>query len=622
MFIRITLAMLLLLVGLYGNAQNKKPVAHLGSAPLSSGCVVANLPPDMPDTLMHIHPEPEEPGERDPKLFLHKHRLPKPTWNNYFEDQNLGGALNKTNSGDLVVGAQAKYSIYTQGTPPDNTMAISNDGKVVASINVKIGFFDSTGTRLLANERDIATFISDPTISQSELFDPRVIYDPKADRFIYVVMFGSTDLTSKLIIGFSQTKDPMGAWKFYKLPGDFDGSNSWFDYPSIAVTDQELIITGNLFYSPSNNFNQSIVVQVNKADGYSGAAKLNYRLWDGITDASGSNAISLVPAPNGSNAGYGPSVYLISNTPPSSNQLTFYEITNLWNVPSSQLIIKPFNVDLYSTPTTNASQKGTTKKLDIQKNRIRSVYFANGILHYAFITPTNTFGTVSAIAYGRYDIATGANKTIYVGATSFNFAFPAITHFSNLDEKNTTLLTYLVSNSTIYPEIRAVSIDENMVPSTSVVVKTGLGFVNYNFSTAERWGDYTGIARKYNSNKPEAWVFGCYGETSNKWGNYIAQITATADERPMIFLTDTFYFSPNPTFRYLNLNVNTIDTASFRLKIYSMSGQVLRDETASIPKGTHVKTYDLQGLSPAEYIIELYKNDVAFKASKIILLGK
>ncbi len=600
----------LVFVSLISSAQNKKAMGHLSSAPLSSSCIVTNLPLDKPDTVFHQHKEPNEPNEKDTTFFKHKKYLPNNSWNNYYENRNTS-KLNKTNSDDFQIGAQKKYSIYYQGTPPDNTIAISNDGKIIASINVKIGFYDSTATRLIPNDRNIAAFINDSTLNQAYIYDPRVIYDQKADRFIYVVLSIDPANTSKVIIGFSQTNDPLGSWKFYTLAGNIDGSKSWFDYPNIALTDNELILTGNLYYSQNNDFNQAVIIQMNKINGYSGASSLKYKFWNNIYDAIGDKAFSIVPADNGIKQSYGPNFYLVSLSLPSSNVVSVYEISNLWNISSSQLKVKSINVDMYSVPNNDASQKGTTKLLDIKRNRIRSAYYANGFLHYTYITPTNTIGEETVIAYGRYDIATSSVKQLYIGETGINFAFPAIMHFSNLDSKNTTLLTYLASGRTIYPEIRCLSINENMQTSSSIQIKGGENYVNYNFggSNNERWGDYTGITRKYNSNFPEIWVFGCYGETNNKWGNYLAQILAIKDSLPQPQDEDRFYFSPNPTMRYLDFNVYTSDTSIFEIKIYNSKGQLVFKEKTLIPAGNHFKTYDLIGLSPGEYIIKAIKDE-------------
>jgi hypothetical protein len=604
-------------------SQQRVPVSSLGKAPLTSTSVFRDLPADLPDTVVHIRQEPDEPGEGNRiKFMLQKRKLPNSSFPNFYEDAGVS-AQNKTNAGDLTIGATAKFSQYQQGTPPDNTMAISNRGIVVASINVKIGFYDSTGAHygVPALDRNIATWLADPTITQNSLFDPRVIYDPKADRFIYVVMSGSSSTTCKLVIGFSQSGDPSLTWKFYTIKG-FDSNTAWFDYPNVGITDNEVIITGNLFYDDSPpSYDQAAIYQINKSDGYTGAPSLNYRVWLGINDAANNAAITLVPASNGTNQSYGPNSFLVSNDPNQGNLVSLYELTGLYNTLGVNLKVKGLPVDFYSTPSTDAQQKASSRRLDIRKNRIRSAYYSNGIVHYTYITPTNTFGATPAIAYGRYDATTGANKVIYIGANGFNFAYPAISHFSNIEEKNITLLTFLNSNYTIYPEIRACIIDDKMQPSASILVKAGDGYVNYGSGTNERWGDYTGIAKKFNATRPEAWVFGCYGETSHFWGNYLAQLTALPDA-VLAAAPDSFFLSPNPTMRYFILNVTAHDTAEYHFKMYSLKGQMVYEDLSIVPKGVHLKTYDLAGISPATYIVQLFRNQQKIYTTKLVLLSK
>lgn len=621
MLLRTLFLLLTAFVYTLSNAQKIAPRSSFDKTLLSSSCVVTELPADKPDTAMHIHAEPEEPEGNNRYYKKNRRHFPGPGHEDYFEDAGIR-AMNKTNAGDLALGKQTKFTIYTQGTPPDNTTAISNAGKSITAINVKIGFFDSTGTRLTA-DKDIATFINDPLISNGNLFDPRVIYDPKADRYIFVVLNGSTTASSKIVIGFSQTNNPIGAWKFYKIAGNIDGNNSWFDYPNIAISDSDLIISGNLFFETSNTFDEAVVLQFNKWAGYNGAATLNFKKWDQIYDADNNLAITIVPASNAVLDAYGPKTYLISNNGSSGNVLSIYELNGFWNKVPGALTLNPVYVSPYSTPLNDAQQKGNGRRLDIKKNRIRSTYFANGILHYAYITPTSAFGAVSAIAYGRYDVSTKSNTMTYIGATGFNYAFPAIMHFSNLDAKNNTLITFLASNNTIYPEVRALMIDEKMQASASIQVKAGDSYVNYGIGNNERWGDYTGIARKYNSVNPEVWVFGCYGETNNRWGNYLAQITAQPDLPPPPSASpDTFYFAPNPTVNEYHLYSTTQDTADFRIQFYDETGKLVREETFEMPKGNHLKTFDLKGMAIAEYIVVLYKNDKKVSTKRMVLIGK
>lgn len=56
--------------------------------------------------------------------------------------------------------------------------------------------------------------------------------------------------------------------------------NSWFDYPKMSISNNELYITGNLFTN-SSNFNQAILYQIQKAAGYSGG-NLNWQYWNNI----------------------------------------------------------------------------------------------------------------------------------------------------------------------------------------------------------------------------------------------------------------------------------------------------------------------------------------------------
>ena len=75
-------------------------------------------------------------------------------------------------------------------------------------------------------------------------YDPKIIYDPEADRFIAVLLNG-TNQFNWIVLGFSQTNDPAGTWNIYKLYGDYDADTTWFDYPAVAMTHGEFFLTGN-----------------------------------------------------------------------------------------------------------------------------------------------------------------------------------------------------------------------------------------------------------------------------------------------------------------------------------------------------------------------------------------
>jgi hypothetical protein len=105
--------------------------------------------------------------------------------------------------------------------PPDPTGAVGPN-HYLHSVNLLVKVFDKTGT-LLAGPTSIAAFLG---ISNSP-GDPIVLYDQLADRYV-MSAFGS--LNNSLVIGVSDTSDPMGAYNVYQY--QFSG---FPDYPKYGV---------------------------------------------------------------------------------------------------------------------------------------------------------------------------------------------------------------------------------------------------------------------------------------------------------------------------------------------------------------------------------------------------
>ena len=91
-----------------------------------------------------------------------------------------------------------------------------------------------------------------------------------------------------MCVAFSTSNDPMDDWNVYMLKGDALETNHWTDYPAISLTKEDLFITGNLLRWSKlvTGFNQSIIWQIDKSSGYSGADSLSFNLWSDIKDDS------------------------------------------------------------------------------------------------------------------------------------------------------------------------------------------------------------------------------------------------------------------------------------------------------------------------------------------------
>jgi hypothetical protein len=179
-----------------------------------------------------------------------------------------------------VVGSNFLGNTNTGNSPMDNSVAISNGGKIISVANNSIEFYNTNGTMTFTNTID--GFFNDPTITN--VCDPVVIYDSGADKFIFFAQECSGNSSnSNILVCFSQTNDPNGNWWNYKFSGNPANNNTWFDYPKIAVSTNELYVTGNSF-SNSSIFEESLLYQIEKNNGYTGGT-INWQYWNNITSS-------------------------------------------------------------------------------------------------------------------------------------------------------------------------------------------------------------------------------------------------------------------------------------------------------------------------------------------------
>ena len=150
-------------------------------------------------------------------------------------------------------------------------MAISNDGIIVSAINTTVTMLNSDGE--LLKFRTLSGVVAGQLGLLDRYYDPKVLYDPVNDGFILVFLEGSHSDDTRIIIGFSQSKDPTGLWNFYQLTGKPVGGNTWSDYPIIAHNGEDLFITVNLLRDNSSwqeGFMGSLIWQIGKSEGSKG----------------------------------------------------------------------------------------------------------------------------------------------------------------------------------------------------------------------------------------------------------------------------------------------------------------------------------------------------------------
>ncbi|MBK8586879.1 MAG: T9SS type A sorting domain-containing protein [Bacteroidetes bacterium] len=478
--------------------------------------------------------------------------------------------------------------------------------------NNSIEFYNTSGTMTYTNTID--GFFNDPTITN--VCDPVVIYDSGADKFIFFAQECSGNSSnSNLLICFSQSNDPNGNWWNYKFNGNPANNNTWFDYPKIAVSTNELYVTGNSF-SNSGNFQESLLYQIEKNSGYSGGT-VNWQYWNNIT----SSPFTLLPVSSGQQGNYGPGCYLVSTQSSGSSTIDLYDLTNDMSASNETLNHYSISTTTYS-PAADGNQAGTSTQLDNGDCRALSGFYQNGIIHFVF--HSDYLNGYNGINYNRLNVATLINTSSTFGLSGYEYSYPSVASFATNTTDKSVMIGFGRTGSSIYPEIRVVNCDNSMTWGSSTLVKAGSGYADYTTSggSAERWGDYTGMCRKHNNLDPTVWMNGMFGTTSNDWESWIAEISGTGGTTNIASTTksDNFKLYPNPIYQEFKTEFELATNSKISIDIFDIQGKlVLTLFNGDAIAGKNQFTFNKSNLEKGTYFINISSNNQILKNETIII---
>jgi hypothetical protein len=148
--------------------------------------------------------------------------------------------------------------------PPDPELAVG-PRHVVAAVNVAFEIYDKSGNVLIPATTFAALFSGEKSVDgcTESLFDPNVLYDEQANRFILAIDGGA----EYYCLAVSQTDDPTGAWWRYRFPANFNDLS--FDYPQAGVGRDAIYMGGNMFF-PGDGFAEARVWAFDKWAMYAG----------------------------------------------------------------------------------------------------------------------------------------------------------------------------------------------------------------------------------------------------------------------------------------------------------------------------------------------------------------
>lgn len=541
-------------------------------------------------------------------------------------------AQSKTTATNPIIGTNFKGNELKTWTPTDNTIAISNGGIIVSCINYGIEYYDSTGTPMLQNFTWDA-FVNNLALNQAK-FDPRVLYDAKHDRFITVLLHGFSSTTSKILVCFSKTNNPIDGWNIYHLSGNPYNDTTWTDYPTIGINDDELFINGNRFGdAPNYNWKESYIYQVGLQEGYAGVP-LQYGIWNNLQTPDLKDGVTCYPASDGQGKSLKDKMYFVCLQPDSGSKVYLFQLDGNLTSSNPTMSVSQYNIPPYEV-CGNAFQKdptsGNIDSLYTGSAWTQNAFSLGRVIHFTYCA--DILNGWCGLMYGRIWLDSNRADITSFGIPGSDFAYPAVASlgYDSLDQS--VAIAYVNSDSSKTPECGVISVDHNFTWSAPQVVKTGDTSVNILYPpnypiSPERWGDYTGICRKYNSTIPQAWLGAAYGTNTPprkaSFGTWIAQVLTSENPVGLQNITNSQknlqVIYPNPTHDLFTIEFKNEISGRVSVELYHSNGQLVRILFDDVLRTSiNQLSFNKLMLTPGTYFIKASRNKKNILSERLVV---
>lgn len=396
--------------------------------------------------------------------------------------------------------------------PPDPDLAVGPN-HIVEVVNTNIAFFTKAGTKLF--EQSLPTFFQSVAPEQFES-DPKVIYDQVAKRFVVIILslkLESSGGISDFLIGVSNTPDPTGTWKMFKVSNlQTVGSNIyWVDYPGFGYNKDMLALAGNMFAMPgSSGFNGVQLMVFDKAALYAGTATpTKFSMPNGFTMQIAKTQDATTPTLFGVENESQNSMLLTAMTKSGSNITVVQK-----SVPVPQW---EYDQGFVTGPGGVVVQTNDPRQLVAS-------YFNGRLLTSHAVAVSNSDGRPAARWYDfkTNNWPTSGSPTLFQTGqvnppAGHGYSFPAI----NMDKKGGIGMTFSMIGSSTPGKVMGTgrrSTDPAGSMGSPIVLENSTSGTYNGFST--RWGDYFDVELDP-VDSLTFWAVGMGAGNSGQWQTYI-----------------------------------------------------------------------------------------------------
>ena len=517
-------------------------------------------------------------------------------------------------------------NLFNNRVPNDNTLAISNDGIIIGGINSSYIIYDLNSDSLLLSGTLHSLTSPFPDLAFVKKYDPKFIYDHEQDRFILVFLVGNKASNNHVCVAFSSSNNPLDNWNVYMLKGDALSTGHWTDYPAISITKDDLFITGNLLLDGVSwqlGFNQSIIWQIDKETGYNGADSLSFNLWHDIKDDS-INLRNLHPV-RGARELQDKEQYLLSNKNFSSESDTLYliKIQNSQKSDNSSISIKRISLEKHYFLSPNGKQYNG-KELSTNDSRVLGGIIDEDWIQFVNHSMDTNYGT-SGIYHGiiyNYSSNPFVESRI-ISDSIIDFGYPNIASTAINPNEKESIIGFNYSSIIDTNGVSCVYMNNEEVYSNFTKLHKGTHAINRLSGNVDRWGDYTGIQRKYDD-PCRTWISGMFGK-SNSNGSWISSVAVsdTCRERiPHLFLDPSFsngVLFPNPGIGLINYDFTLENDLDLKISIYGIDGRLVKILYQDlVDEGPNRLSFNISELRIGTYLLVLEDKNTRFFSKKLV----
>ncbi len=507
------------------------------------------------------------------------------------------------------------------GTPNDNTIAVSDNGFLIASYNTRVYFHDLIGDSAYYRPHPFTSTwsfvefaLDNDSMGTSLPFDPKLRYDAVVDRFVFTFLSGRTPDDSKLVIAFSSSGDPMDEWNLYEIPGNPFNERTWSDFPVIALTENEVLYTINLIRENEpweTGFEETLIWQLDKQAGYDGLDSLPMKLWSDIK--FGGKSVRNLHAMQGGDELKAPPYYFMSNRNFDSRNDTFFVVNLSGELgdPTAQVEVKYGLSDVpYGLSPTAEQPAGP--ELSTNDARVLDGFYENGQIQFV----GNTIDTVSGRSSMYHGVVQnpGTSPSIELNIMqhpTMEFGYPGIAYTGKSAGDQEAVIGVNYTSLTDTAGYGGFYFDGNGEYSDFTKLIQGQSYVQRQ-GNPERWGDYFGIQRVY-SELGALWMSGYYGTSTHEHSFWMSEVYSPtyviAGEEEMEKPSQAAFPVPSQDLIYLDFELVKAQEVHFLLT--DLQGKTIKGFRQHMGAGKNRFECSLINLSSGTYSLHLQGESIS-----------